>query len=660
MKIHKILIANRGEIALRIIRACKSLGIASVAVYSDADQHALFVQQADEAVAIGPAPASESYLNGAAIIAAAQRTGADAIHPGYGFLSENVTFARLCEAVGITFIGPPLEAMAQMSDKVAARVCAQQYGVPVIPGYDGEEQADSHLVAVVESIGFPLMIKAAAGGGGKGMRRVNRPMTFIDDLAAAKREALAAFGDDRVFLEKYLEPVRHIEIQVIADQYGQVVHAFERECSIQRRYQKMIEESPAPRLSSELREQMTQAAVDLATGIGYTGLGTVEFAVTPDEQFYFLEMNTRLQVEHPVTEAVTGLDLVQWQIQLAEGQPLTLEQSDITLRGHALECRVYAEDPDRQFMPMAGSLLRFTPPDGPGLRCDTGVESDTEISMYYDPLLAKIIAHGPDRSMAIHRMQRALQHTVVLGIPTNITLLQRVLGHEMFLSGHLETHFVHRQNLLESKPLTPAQQNELALVATLSQWLDLPPRPPAFASIPAGWRNNADYSLPLVWLLGTLTVQVSCVHQGQQQYRCQIGTTSFKAEILPAPPGSLTVVMNSLRRTYQVISTESQVFIHHPEWGQQILAPLPPGGTRQQQTHAGTYTMPMTGKIQQVLVSHGQLVQAGESLLILESMKMETTLVAQSAGVVASVAVQTGEVVQAGKTLLVIQAEANV
>lgn len=649
----KILVANRGEIAVRIIRACREMGIATVAVYSEADQQAVFVQQADEAVAIGPAPATESYLHIETLINAAQRTGADAVHPGYGFLSENTAFAQACEAAGLLFIGPSVAAIQQMGDKNAARQYAQRYGVPVVPGYDGADQSTDTLTAMAETIGFPLLIKAAAGGGGKGMRRVEQADSFRADLAAAQREALAAFGNPAILLEKYLEPVRHIEIQIIADQHGSVVHAFERECSIQRRYQKIIEEAPAPGLLPTLREQMTQAAITLANGIGYVGLGTVEFAVTPDERFYFLEMNTRLQVEHPVTEAVTGLDLLQLQIQLAEGQPLPFQQSDLKLKGHAIEVRLYAEDPSQQFRPMAGSLQAFSVPTGSGLRCDTGVESGSVISMYYDPLLAKVIAHGPERITALRRLQRAVCETVALGIPTNQALLQRILAHPAFVAGQLDTHFVHHFKLTETVACAPEQVDEIALVATL--WQRYQQERIHLNNLPAGWRNNAYPTPPTLWQIGSETRAVGLISLGKEAFQCQIGEAVFTVTVNQIKSTGITCALNGLRRTYHVVGEHNHWLIQQSFLGSHEAVQVIPGQPQVLKQTKGTYTMPMTGKICQVLVGAGQTVSMGEPLVILESMKMETTVMAATNGMIKAVHVAVGEVVSAGKTLLEVE-----
>ena len=449
----KLLIANRGEIAVRILRACREMDIRTVAVYSEADARALHVQLADEAVCIGPAPARESYLLSQRIIDAALQTNAQAIHPGYGFLSENAAFAQAVTDAGLIFIGPPASAIEAMGDKANARALMQKAGVPVVPGYQGDDQTDPTLTAEAAQIGYPILVKAAAGGGGKGMRIAQSPAELPDALAAARREAAHAFGDDRLILEKYLAEARHVEIQILADQHGNTIHLNERECSVQRRHQKIIEETPSPLLDEALRAEMGAAAIAAAqavkaAGSSYTNAGTIEFIVDPHtRQYYFLEMNTRLQVEHPITELTTGLDLVQWQIRIAAGE--TLPHSPPATRhpplpplGHALEVRLYAEDPASGFLPATGPLLQFVPPTGPGVRVDTGFQTGDLLTTHYDPLIAKIIVHAEDRPAAIRKMQTALRGTVLLGLTTNLEFLQTVLARPIFQAGEATTRFI--------------------------------------------------------------------------------------------------------------------------------------------------------------------------------------------------------------------------
>jgi 3-methylcrotonyl-CoA carboxylase alpha subunit len=440
----KILVANRGEIARRIFRACRELGVRSVAIYSDVDRSAPWARQADESYILPGVTARDTYLNQQLILEIAQSTGADAVHPGYGFLSENAAFAEACDRAGIHFIGPTPAAMRALGDKAGARLVARQAKVPVIPGVDGAEYGDAELGEVAESLGFPVLIKASGGGGGKGMRVVESREEFPEALQTARSESMSSFGSDHVLIEKYFNDVRHVEIQVLGDRHGSLVHLFERECSIQRRHQKIIEESPSPGVDAHLRAAMTAAALSLAAAVGYISAGTLEFVVTPEGKFYFLEMNTRLQVEHPVTELVTGVDLAAWQIRLASGEPLTFDQSDLRQRGHALECRIYAEDPANDFLPSIGQIKFYRPAAGPGVRVDDGIELGTQVSPYYDPMLAKVITYGDDRQEAIRKMIRALQDTVVFGVTTNIPYLLDILENEEFRKGNVSTKFVER------------------------------------------------------------------------------------------------------------------------------------------------------------------------------------------------------------------------
>jgi acetyl-CoA carboxylase biotin carboxylase subunit len=465
----KVLIANRGEIAVRITRACHELGIAVVAVYSEIDRNALHVRMADEAISIGPAPANESYLNIDRILDAARRSGAQAIHPGYGFLSENASFARAVRDAGIRFIGPSPEAIQAMGDKAMARDRMQAAGVPVVPGYQAsDDEADLEKAAV--GLGFPLLAKAAAGGGGKGMRVVFEEGELHSSIAAARREALHAFGDSRMILERYVPQAHHVEFQLLGDEHGNLVHLFERECSVQRRHQKVIEESPSPLLNEALRAEIGAAALLAGREIGYHNAGTVEFIVDPQTQeYFFLEMNTRLQVEHPVTELVAGLDLVHWQIRIAAGQPLDFSQADLVQRGHAIQSRLYAEDPANGFLPATGPVLRFVEPEGPGIRVDSGIANGAEITIHYDPLIAKVIAHAQDRPAAVRRMQSALRDAVLLGVRTNWQFLQDVLAHPDFKAGRVYTTWVE-ENFEDWQPPDCILPPEVLVAAALTQY----------------------------------------------------------------------------------------------------------------------------------------------------------------------------------------------
>lgn len=470
---NKILVANRGEIAVRIIRACREMGIRTVAVYSEADAVALHTRLADEAVLLGPPPASESYLRGERIIEAARQTGCQAIHPGYGFLAENSDFAAAVAEAGLTFIGPDAEVIRLMGSKTSAREVMQAAGVPVVPGYHGEEsrgageqgsRGDEEFLTAAEQIGFPLLVKAVAGGGGKGMRLVQIPRELPDALQSARREALHAFGDEQVYLEKYLAHPRHIEFQIFGDRHGHVVHLFERECSVQRRHQKIIEETPSPLLAEDesLQQRMGQAAVAAAQAVNYVNAGTIEFLVDAERNFYFLEMNTRLQVEHPVTELVTGLDLVKWQLRVAAGEALPFQQADLFQRGHALECRIYAEDPANNFLPATGRVLHLVEPVGPGIRVDSSLTPGADVIPYYDPLLAKLIVLGENRQETIHKMIAALKQYVILGVTTNLSFLGDLLAHPVFQRGDLNTDLV--EQYFNNWQLQPDASPDLALI----------------------------------------------------------------------------------------------------------------------------------------------------------------------------------------------------
>ena len=466
MDITRLLVANRGEIAFRIIRACREIGIETAAVYSDADANARHVRAADFAVGIGPAPAGESYLNIAAVIDAARAVGAGAVHPGYGFLSERAAFAEACAAAGLVFVGPPAAAIERMGSKIGARTLMENAGVPVVPGRTPEDQTDRGIAAAAQAIGFPVLIKASAGGGGKGMRDARDAKELADAIPAARREALAAFGDGTLYVERFIERPRHVEIQIFADDHDNVVHLFERECSIQRRHQKIVEESPSPALTPAVRERMGTAAIAAARTAGYRNAGTIEFLLEGEgdsARFYFLEMNTRLQVEHPVTELVTGTDLVRAQLTVAMGRPLPWRQEDLHQRGHAIECRVYAEDPANGFLPQAGPLRLYREPSGPGIRVDSGVEEGAGVPVQYDPMLAKLIAYGETRDQAIDRATAALRGFPILGVRTNVAFLIQVIGHPVFRTGRAHTGFVdeHLASLLER----PEPSNMVSAVA---------------------------------------------------------------------------------------------------------------------------------------------------------------------------------------------------
>jgi geranyl-CoA carboxylase alpha subunit len=644
--IRKILIANRGEIACRIMRTCRSMGIATVAVFSTIDAEARHVREADEAVHIGDNPATASYLNIPTLIEAAQRSSADAIHPGYGFLAENATFANACLEAGLIFIGPTPDAIRRMGSKREAKLLMQAAGVPTVPGYQGEDQSDDTLITEAASIGFPLMVKAAAGGGGKGMRVVTEPVALPEALASARREALNAFGDDTLILERVIAPARHVEFQIFGDQHGQIIHLGERECSIQRRHQKIIEETPSTALTPELRQRMGAAAVTVGRQIDYVNAGTVEFILDEAGNFYFLEVNTRLQVEHPITECVTGLDLVRWQIEVAEGHPLPLTQDEVRFSGHAIECRVYAEDPANNFLPATGDILLWREPMDDGVRVDAGILSGDAVSIYYDPMLAKIITSGADRSEALRRMDRALSQTTLMGLRNNIAFLRQVLFHPEHIAGHLSTTFIEQH--LSARPAEVAAHTPAILAAALAR---------EQTGHSAYWRNNPNAPI-------------------RSRFRTESGT-DVEVHLTSRKDGSFHVLQQAAdEKTYLVaplkfaapdlrFSLDGRVLRaivveapHHRYWVQvdgdtcvlTWLSPLPEPEERRE--GQGSLRAPMPGNVRAVLAVPGQHVRKGETLMLLEAMKMEHSIRAPYDGIVIAIAHQPGAMVQADAVLL--------
>ncbi len=656
----KLLIANRGEIACRVIRTARRMGMRTVAVYSEADAHALHVASADEAYCIGPAPAKESYLRGDAILAVAKQSGAQAIHPGYGFLSENAAFAESCQQAGIVFVGPPAAAIRAMGSKSAAKAIMQKAKVPLVPGYHGEKQDLAHLQAQADKVGYPLLIKASAGGGGKGMRIVASTGEFAAALASCKREAASAFGDDRVLLERYLRQPRHIEIQVFADTHGNCVHLFERDCSVQRRHQKVLEEAPAPGMTAQRRAEMGAAAVAAAKTIGYVGAGTVEFIAEPSGTFHFMEMNTRLQVEHPVTEMITGQDLVEWQIRVAAGEPLPLGQDALAIDGHALEARIYAEDPDRDFLPATGTIAHLASPDpGPHVRIDTGVRAGDAISPHYDPMIAKLIVWGPDRASALARMRAALGAFEVVGLTTNVAFLARLVATKAFAGADLDTGLIERERTALFPPAQPASDEMLAL-ATLDELLRLEEaaREHAAASDDPhspwgdcdGWRLNEDNHHVFVFREGERQSAVT-VHYRRGSFELELphGRRNVAGE---RAGEALRVWLDDRAIAARVVRNGRTIDIfrgaerHTLELHDPGLHELEAGGA------GGGLAAPMPGKIIAVLVEAGATVEKGTPLLILEAMKMEHTIKAPAGGTVKELLYGVGEQVEEGAELL--------
>jgi 3-methylcrotonyl-CoA carboxylase alpha subunit len=648
----KILIANRGEIACRIMRTARRMGIGAVAVYSEADTQALHVALADEARLIGPAPARESYLNIAALIAAARDSGAEAVHPGYGFLSENADFADACVAAGLVFIGPPAEAIRAMGSKAAAKALMEARGVPVVPGYHGAEQDEGKFIAEAGRIGFPVIIKASAGGGGRGMRVVAGPGEFAQALDGARREAKGAFGDDRMLLERYLERPRHIEVQVFGDTHGNLVHLFERDCSIQRRHQKIVEEAPGPGLDPARRAAMGEAALAAARAVGYVGAGTVEFIVE-GAGFYFMEMNTRIQVEHPVTEAVTGLDLVEWQFRVAAGEPLPLCQDEIRLKGHAIEARLYAENPARGFLPSAGTLHSLNLPEGEGVRVESGVRAGDVVTPFYDAMIAKIIAWGEDRESARARLRRALADTAILGVATNLGLLTRIVADPEFAERAVDTGFIERRREALLPPPRPVPELARAAAALwrLLARRDAVDRLDPWAAVD-GWRlNRAAAPQSLSFRCGAEEWTVSASRDARG-WRLRIGEHEWAAGAERGADGRLAVTLDGVRRSVRVLEhgAELAVFAAGESWTiEEVDALMPPASA---EAIVGRLTAPMPGRVVQILVAAGDEVRHGQPMMVVEAMKMEHMIAAPRDGTVAAVHYAPGDLVEEGAELI--------
>ncbi|MEP9371054.1 acetyl/propionyl/methylcrotonyl-CoA carboxylase subunit alpha [Mesorhizobium sp. KR1-2] len=635
----KILIANRGEIAVRVIRTARRMGIRTVAIYSDADANALHVAMVDEAMHIGPAPVGESYLRGDRIIEAAKATGAEAIHPGYGFLSENPDFVDQVEAAGLVFIGPSAASIRAMGLKDAAKRLMESAGVPVVPGYHGETQDIVVLASKAREIGYPVLIKARAGGGGKGMRRVDDPDNFPEALSGARREAKAAFGDDRVLVEKYVEKPRHIEVQVFGDNFGNAVHLFERDCSAQRRHQKVIEEAPAPGMTAEMRKAMTDAAVKAAKAISYSGAGTIEFIVDASEglrpdRFWFMEMNTRLQVEHPVTEMITGVDLVEWQLRVASGEKLPKSQEQITLAGHAFEARIYAEDPERDFLPAIGTLhhLRF-PPDAPinsTMRIETGVRQGDAISPYYDPMIAKLVVHAGDRSAALDALATALKDTQIAGSVTNVGFLAALAQDKDFAAGDVDTGLIERKQAA----LTAKRQPDNGVIARAAL--------AASGARPSeGLPDDPWAALP----------GYSHFHPIERQVSLHFGGKEFKAGVTALANGRFAVRFDGMPPMAQsqadlagTVCWPGHVTVFAKGTSFTFSVPDPFASAADAEAGAVSMRAPMPGLVKLVRADKGDAVKKGQPLLILEAMKMEHTIAAQHDGVIAEIAIEGAQV----------------
>ncbi|WP_414471269.1 acetyl/propionyl/methylcrotonyl-CoA carboxylase subunit alpha [Microvirga sp. M2] len=656
--LESVLIANRGEIACRIIRTAQRLGMRTIAVYSEADANALFVQMADEAYPIGPAPARESYLRIDRIIEVAKQAGAASIHPGYGFLSERAEFAEACASNGIVFVGPPASAIRAMGLKDAAKALVQQAGVPVVPGYHGSKQDPDFLRQKAYEIGYPVLIKAVAGGGGKGMRRVDKAADFDAALESAQREAASAFGDPRVLVEKYVLSPRHIEMQVFADAHGNVVHLFERDCSLQRRHQKVIEEAPAPGMTPQMRQAMGQAAVEAARAVGYVGAGTVEFIADGREglradRFYFMEMNTRLQVEHPVTEAITGLDLVELQFCVASGEPLPFAQGDLSVDGHAVEARLYAEDPEKEFLPSTGKLWALEFPEGEGIRIDTGVEAGAEVTPYYDPMIAKVIAHGATRDEALSKLADALGQTIVAGPKTNTAFLKKLCEAHQFRAGQFDTGFIDRN--LEELGAQPRPVDEVAAsigaAALISREIDrLQMSEHLTNDEPSSPWSHADG----FQLLGIRNVGIPLRVDGERVEAREVFSADHSGVSTVAVGRSDPWADEQIDRE---VDTPHGVYIFR-NGRQTLVQPYDPFDVDlEHMDEGGSVKAPMHGKLVAVFVQPGEKVEKGQRLAVVEAMKMEHVLVAPSDGEVAEIAAEPGAQVAEGARLIVLKAE---
>ncbi len=650
--IHKVLVANRGEIAIRVMRTCKAMGISTVAIFSDADENSLFVKYADEAVRIGGHQPSESYLLMDKVIEAAKRTSADAIHPGYGFLSENATFATKCAEAGLTFIGPKPSAIDALGDKKRSKELVQQFNVPTVPGYDGDDQSLDNLVQQAEKVGFPLLLKASAGGGGKGMRIVRESKNLQKEIEGAKREALSSFGNDVLLIERYFEDARHIEFQIFGDKHGNIVHLFERDCSIQRRYQKIIEESPSPALTPELRARMADAAVNAAKSVGYDNAGTVEFILDKKGDFYFLEVNTRLQVEHPVTETITGLDLVRLQIEVAEGKAIPFKQEEITASGHAIECRIYAEDPYNNYLPVTGTIRHFLPYVNENMRYDTGVVSGSVIDVFYDPMIAKVIARGNDRADALRIMTNALRKTVLTGLTTNKGFLIEVLNDKGFAAGDFDTKYLdNNPKLTEPRQPSDAVLAESAVAATLIGFNQRQNQRKVLRNIPSGWRNSFYRGQVQAYTFKEQTAKLEYYQHGKQLF-FKIGGEEVKVQLVSLDGGQLVIEYNGLRKRFTVSAATNSTWVHHPEYGELELKEISRYPEAEVAVIPGTYRAPMPGQVVKVLVKPGDTVQSGDGLLVINSMKMENTIEAFESGTVEEVYVEANGFIEAETLLL--------
>ncbi|MCL4113196.1 UNVERIFIED_CONTAM: hypothetical protein GTU68_002846 [Idotea baltica] len=633
------------------------MGIRTIAVFSDADENANFVKQADTAIYIGESEPSKSYLRQDKIIEAAKIAKANAIHPGFGFLAENANFAQLCLDNELIFIGPPVEAINAMGSKAKAKEIMQKADVPCVPGYQGNNQSTQKLTAEAVKIGFPILLKATAGGGGKGMRIVRNESELENAITSAKSEAKNAFGNDELIIEKYIESGRHIEFQIIGDEHGNIIHLLERECTIQRRYQKVIEESPSPVLSEKLRQEMGEISVQAGKAINYTNAGTVEYILAEKENgehdFYFLEMNTRLQVEHPVTEEITGVDLVQLQIEIAEGKPLTIQQENVKGCGYAIECRLYAEDAANNFTPVTGNVLNWVVPEMDGLRIETDISSGAEVSIYYDPMIAKVITHGANRAEAQRKMTYALQHLTCLGTTTNQDFLIHILQNKDFKLGNYDTHFIE---LLDLTLLTKTNNEIACIAATLYGWNERNNQRTLLKTMPSGWRNNCYQKQFETWNIADEALKIQ-YRYNNNIFNFEAGENEYIISNLRVNGGEISFQINEQLTNFTIVNNKDNYYLHSSEFGNYILTKIDRFPEKETEKVKGGYTAKMPSQILKIHVAEGQEVKEGDKLLVSTSMKMENTLYADEAGTVTAIYVAEGENVEAGATLLQLSVE---
>jgi 3-methylcrotonyl-CoA carboxylase alpha subunit len=656
--IERVLVANRGEIALRIMRTVRRMGLSTAAVFSDADAKSPAVAFADTAVRIGQSPSHQSYLRIEAILEAAKKTGANAIHPGFGFLSENPQFAKAVVEAGLIFIGPSAKSIAAMGLKREAKALVGKRGVPLVPGFDGGDQSTAQLKAKALEVGFPVILKPSAGGGGKGMKIARNAAELDACIESGRREAESAFGDPTLILERYLERPRHIEVQLLGDLHGTLLHLFERECSLQRRHQKVVEETPSPALTPELRDRICQAALEVGRSVEYTNAGTVEFIMDTAGRFYFSEMNTRLQVEHRVTERITGIDLVEQQIRIANGERLAFTQADIRPRGHSVQVRLYAEDPARDFLPCVGRVHDFSPPSWEGLLVDSGIDSGDEVTPFYDPMIAKLIAHAPTRAQSFALLARALDQTSVLGLTTNKAFLSRLLRTSEVTEGRISTQTIaDTLSTTAAEPVDARRDSLASIAATLAAFAERRNNDDFLPALATGYRNNRFRAQRHVWTCGEKTLAVSYSDRGEGLFSISVDgdatETLYRFSTSTSPEVRLEDADGIVHR-FRVVLDGAHAFVHTP-WGSVNLVDAPLFPAPQDEAVKGGFMAPMPGKVVKVLVSEGVSVTKGQTLLVLEAMKMEQSTISPFDGKVASVLVREGDQVTAGQVLIVME-----